>query len=70
MLTVYRRVIFGEITNNALAAIVDLSTREVLIFAPLVVGTLMLGLAPDLVFNVTGAAAGGLVSAFHAAAGG
>jgi NADH-quinone oxidoreductase subunit M len=70
MLTVYRRVIFGEITNNALAAITDLSTREVLIFAPLIVGTLMLGLAPDMVFQVTSAATEGLVSSFRAAAGG
>ena len=31
MLTVYRRVIFGEITNTALATITDLNPREVLI---------------------------------------
>jgi NADH-quinone oxidoreductase subunit M len=69
MLTLYRRVIFGEITNNALAAITDLDPREVAIFAPLIVGTLVLGLAPDLVFQVTGAATQHLVSAFHAAVG-
>src|SRR5471032_1621225 len=50
MLTVYKRVVFGEITNSALATITDLSSREVLIFAPLIVGTLMLGLAPGMVF--------------------
>ena len=70
MLTVYRRVIFGEITNNALAAIQDLSSREVLIFAPLIVGTLVLGLAPGVVFQVTGAATESLVAAFRAASGG
>ena len=70
MLTVYRRVVFGEITNNALAAISDLSMREVLIFAPLIVGTLVLGLAPDLVFQVTGAATEGLVAGYRAATGG
>jgi NADH-quinone oxidoreductase subunit M len=70
MLTVYRRVIFGEITNNALAAITDLTTREVVIFAPLIVGALVLGLAPDLVFQVTSAATEGLVSSFRAATGG
>ncbi|MGA2952629.1 MAG: NADH-quinone oxidoreductase subunit M, partial [Caulobacteraceae bacterium] len=63
MLTVYRRVIFGEITNTALATITDLNLREVLIFAPLIVGTLMRGLAPDLVFQVTGAATDSLVAA-------
>jgi NADH-quinone oxidoreductase subunit M len=70
MLTVYRRVVFGEITNTALATITDLSTREVLIFAPLIVGTLVLGLAPDLVFQVTGAATEGLVAGYRAAMGG
>jgi NADH-quinone oxidoreductase subunit M len=70
MLTMYRRVVFGQITNSALAAITDLSSREVLIFAPLIVGTLVLGLAPDLVFQVTGAAADNLVVAYRAAAGG
>jgi NADH-quinone oxidoreductase subunit M len=70
MLTVYRRVIFGEITNNALAAITDLTTREVVIFAPLIVGALALGLAPGLVFEVTSAATQGLVAAYHAATAG
>jgi NADH-quinone oxidoreductase subunit M len=69
MLTVYRRVIFGEITNGALATIADLNHREVLIFAPLIVGTLVLGLAPGLVFEVTGAATDQLVSAYRAATG-
>jgi NADH-quinone oxidoreductase subunit M len=70
MLTVYRRVVFGEITNTALATITDLSTREVLIFAPLIVGTLVLGLAPDLVFHVTSAATEGLVAGYRTAMGG
>ncbi len=70
MLTVYRRVVFGEITNNALAAITDLTGREVLIFAPLIVGTLMLGLAPNLVFHVTNAATEQLATTFQAVAGG
>jgi NADH-quinone oxidoreductase subunit M len=69
MLTVYRRVIFGEITNSALSAISDLETREVLIFAPFIVATLALGLQPNLVFNVTGAAAENLVAVFRAATG-
>jgi NADH-quinone oxidoreductase subunit M len=70
MLTVYRRVVFGEITNNALTAITDLTGREVLIFAPLIVGTLMLGLAPNLVFQVTNAATEQLATTFQAVAGG
>jgi len=69
MLTVYRRVIFGEITNTALRTITDLGSREVLIFSPLIVATLWLGLAPDGVFQVTGAAADALVSAYRHAVG-
>ena len=63
-------MVFGEITNNALAAITDLTGREVLIFAPLIVGTLMLGLAPNLVFHVTNAATEQLATTFQAVAGG
>jgi NADH-quinone oxidoreductase subunit M len=69
MLTMYRTVVFGEITNNALAAITDLSMREVIIFAPLIVGTLVLGLAPDMVFQVTNAATEQLATTFQAVTG-
>ncbi len=68
-LSLYRRVVFGKIVNPALAAITDLQSREVLIFVPLVAATLILGLQPDLVFNVTGAASEHLVSTYHAATG-
>ena len=70
MLTVYRRVVFGEITNSALATITDLNNREVLIFTPLIVGTLALGLAPDLVFQVTNAATANLATTFQVVTGG
>jgi NADH-quinone oxidoreductase subunit M len=68
MLTVYRRVVFGEITNNALLAISDLEAREKLIFAPLIIATLALGVAPSFVFEITGAAAQHLVAAYTAVA--
>ncbi|MGH8277773.1 MAG: NADH-quinone oxidoreductase subunit M, partial [Steroidobacteraceae bacterium] len=68
-LTVYRRVVFGELTNPALGAIADMDRRELLIFAPLIVATLWLGLQPDLLFNVTDASVSHLTSAFRAATG-
>ncbi|MFI4934549.1 MAG: NADH-quinone oxidoreductase subunit M [Caulobacterales bacterium] len=68
MLTVYRRVVFGEISNMALMTISDLGMREVVIFTPLIVATLVLGLAPGLVFQVTGAAADHLASVYAAVA--
>ena len=50
-------------------SITDLNQREVLIFAPLIVGTLVLGFAPGMVFEVTSAATQSLVGAYHAATG-
>ena len=66
-LTLYRRVMFGTITNPKLAVIADLDWREVVIFAPLIVGTLVLGLQPGLVFNITAASVDKLVAAYSAA---
>ncbi|HEX3885981.1 MAG TPA: NADH-quinone oxidoreductase subunit M [Phenylobacterium sp.] len=69
-LTLYRRVVFGTIVNPKLAAIADLDWREVAIFAPLIVGTLVLGLQPGLVMNLTQASVDHMVSAYQAAIGG
>ncbi len=68
-LTLYRRVIFGEITNPALAEIKDLDWREVAIFVPLIVGTLYLGIYPAAVFDYTQASVDNLVAVYRAATG-
>jgi NADH-quinone oxidoreductase subunit M len=47
MLYLYRRVIFGVITRDDLRGILDLSPREVAIFAPLVLLTLWMGIYPS-----------------------
>jgi NADH-quinone oxidoreductase subunit M len=64
-LTLYRRVMYGEITNPALMAITDLTTREVVIFAPLIIGTLVLGVQPNLIFDVTQASVDQLTQMYH-----
>jgi NADH-quinone oxidoreductase subunit M len=69
MLTLYRRVVFGEIVNPKLAAITDLDRREVLIFAPLVIATLYLGVVPNSVFDLTAASVDRLVATYQAAVG-
>ena len=51
-LTLYRNVMFGEITNPALKAITDIDRRELVIFAPLIIGTLWLGVQPGAVFRL------------------
>jgi NADH-quinone oxidoreductase subunit M len=69
MLPLYRRVIFGEITNPSLNAIADLEPREVLIFAPMIVATLVMGLQPNIIFQITDSAVSHLVAAYGAVAG-
>jgi NADH-quinone oxidoreductase subunit M len=64
-LTLYRRTMYGEITNPALMTITDLTTREVLIFAPLIIGTLVLGVQPNLVFHITHASVDQLAQMYH-----
>jgi len=68
-LSLYRRVVFGQITNPALSSITDLVNREMLLFAPLIVATLALGFQPSLIFGVTDTASAHLAQAFQAATG-
>ena len=68
-LTLYRRVVFGTMQNPALATISDMGAREIAIFLPLILGTLILGFQPGLVFNITNASTVHLVDAFRAATG-
>ncbi|HKR89328.1 MAG TPA: NADH-quinone oxidoreductase subunit M [Phenylobacterium sp.] len=69
-LTLYRRVVFGELTNPKLAGITDLEQREIWIFAPLIAGTLILGVYPNYVFNLTQTSVDHLVTVYRAAVGG
>jgi NADH-quinone oxidoreductase subunit M len=54
MLYLYRRVIFGKLAHADLQTMPDLSLREKLVFAPLIVGTLWLGIQPQPVLNMLG----------------
>jgi NADH-quinone oxidoreductase subunit M len=47
MLYLYRRVMFGKITKADLMSILDISPREMAVFAPLVVLTLWMGIYPS-----------------------
>jgi len=46
MLYLYRRIIFGQLTKESLAKILDMSPREWAVFAPLIVITLWMGIYP------------------------
>ncbi len=47
MLYLYRRIVFGKLLRPDLASILDLSPREMAIFAPLAILTLWLGIYPS-----------------------
>jgi len=61
-LWLYRRVALGALVKEALASIGDMSRRERAIFAPLVVMTLLLGIYPAVVTDVTGPAVAALIA--------
>ena len=65
-LWLYRRVAFGPLVKAALQTIQDMSRRERAIFAPLVVMTLLLGIYPAVVTDITGASVGALITEFRA----
>jgi NADH-quinone oxidoreductase subunit M len=69
-LTLYRSVMFGEIVNPKLKTISDVDRRELLVFLPLIIGTLWLGVYPTVVLDITGPAVEALTSAYRAAIGG
>jgi NADH-quinone oxidoreductase subunit M len=53
-LWLYRRVVFGDLIKESLKTITDMDRRERAIFAPLVVGTLLLGVYPSLLTDMVG----------------
>jgi NADH-quinone oxidoreductase subunit M len=66
-LWLYRRVVFGDLIKESLKTIRDLDRRERLIFAPLVAGTILLGVYPALVLDVIGPSVAALIEHTEAA---
>jgi NADH-quinone oxidoreductase subunit M len=69
-LWLYRKVIFGALEKPALAAIRDLGPREILIFAPLVILTILFGVYPKPVLDMSAASVTALIENYHHAIGG
>jgi NADH-quinone oxidoreductase subunit M len=46
MLYLYRRIIFGTLTKDALKKVLDMSPREWMVFAPLIILTFWMGIYP------------------------
>jgi NADH-quinone oxidoreductase subunit M len=67
-LTLYRKVAFGTLENPKLAGIADIDAREWVTFVPLVIATLIMGLAPSLVLDFTAPSTQAIIAAFSGAA--
>ncbi|HVV34948.1 MAG TPA: NADH-quinone oxidoreductase subunit M [Vitreimonas sp.] len=63
-LTLYRKVALGNIENPKLGGILDLDGREWVTFVPLIVATLIMGLAPSIVLHFTEGAAQSIATAY------
>ena len=64
-LWLYRRVVLGDLIKESLKSITDMGRREKMIFAPLVVMTLLLGVYPALILDIIGPSVAALVETYH-----
>ncbi len=69
-LHLYREVIFGEVRNDKLAGIKDLTKSEIIIMAPLVIMTIVLGIYPSLITDITATSVEHLIADFSTKIGG
>ena len=68
-LWLYRKVIFGRLVKPSLAGILDLEGREILVLAPLVILTILFGVYPKPVLDMSQASVTTLVENYHQALG-
>jgi NADH-quinone oxidoreductase subunit M len=66
-LWLYRKVVFGVIEKPALAGLRDLGRREILVFAPLVFLTILFGIYPKPVLDMSAASVAQLLENYQAA---
>ncbi|WP_226780562.1 NADH-quinone oxidoreductase subunit M [Oceaniglobus trochenteri] len=66
-LWLYRRVVMGDLIKESLKSITDMTTRERAIFAPLVIMTILLGVYPSLVTDITGPSVEALLGSYDTA---
>ena len=64
-LWLYRKVVFGKLEKPSLAAIRDMGWREIAIFAPLVVLTILFGVYPKPVLDISSASVTQLIDNYH-----
>ena len=66
-LYLYRRVVFGVLEKPSLKALADMSPREIVVMAPLVILTLLFGFYPAPILDVTAVSVKKLVTNYEAA---
>jgi len=66
-LWLYRRVVFGEMEKESLKSIKDMNMREATILLPLVILTILFGVYPAPIFDVTAASVENLISNYEQA---
>jgi NADH-quinone oxidoreductase subunit M len=64
-LWLYRQVIYGKLEKPALANILDLNPREIAVLAPLVALTILFGVYPKPVMDVTAVSVEKLIADYH-----
>jgi NADH-quinone oxidoreductase subunit M len=64
-LWLYRRIIFGTLTKPALAAIKDLDYRELITLGPLVALTILFGVYPKPVLDISAASIAQLLDSYR-----
>jgi NADH-quinone oxidoreductase subunit M len=69
MLWLYRRVVFGKLEKDDVRAMLDLSPREIAIFAPLILIVLWMGIYPASFTSITGPAVDQLIANYQVATG-
>ena len=67
MLYLYRRVIFGELTKEDLKKILDVSPREIAVFAPLILIVFFMGIYPIPFLDVMHSSVENLMERYHSA---
>jgi NADH-quinone oxidoreductase subunit M len=66
-LWLYRKVIFGPLEKPTLAGITDLNVREIIVLAPLVILTILFGIFPNPVLDLSAASVAQLLENYNQA---
>ena len=66
-LWLYKRVVFGEITNKAIEELKDINVREYVILFPLAILIILFGLYPNMIIELTSASASNLIENYNVA---